>query len=284
MLKINLLPREVRDRRLVPVYIVVCGVIFAAVALGVGFVAVSIGSQISRLNVEVQQLAQEASQVKALETEISTWQQQESLAASRIQFIQAVQNTGPAWADYIGKLSQWVPASALLDSWTISKNKLDWKGRLQIEDPSRGLTSNEYMKFYINLLRCPMFSGISLKMEGLNNSYSFGGGAQRITSAPTPPAGAASKAPTSAYAAAQPLREFADFTITATLNSPPPSPAFSPGQLAAAAAATAAAKAAATAGVVEEEPSSAKAGQEEKAAPASSKSTGSKGIAAELAE
>jgi len=227
MLKINLLPRQVRDRRLVPLYTVLATIILVVLGIALGSYVFALSLDVSKLKTEEAQKAAEAKTVQELGATVTTAQQQAFVAQARITFATGVQNTGPAWADYIQKLTAWVPANVYLDSWSINGSNLSWSGRLKVQDPSRGLTSGEYLFFYLHFQRCPMITNPIITVSTqLDMGYSY------------PPSGV-SIAPTTASApgASSIGLEFVPFTITGTLVNPPSFPIFAPAQQAAAAAA-----------------------------------------------
>lgn len=203
MLRIDLLPRQIRDRRRVPLYLAICGVIFVMLALGLGVYVIGLTTEVSSLQREVTDLAAKAKEVDDLNAQVTALEKTASLAGDRVAFVDAVRNTGPAWAAYISELSRWVPASAYLSSWSIDGGKLEWKGILLL-DPYKGLTSDDYMRFLIHIRRCPLLSNASLTIEGLESGFSYPDGS-------------------SSYMGGE---SFVPFTVTGTLQGAPAAPEF----------------------------------------------------------
>ena len=172
MLKINLLPGHIRERRLVPLYFAVCGVICLILIFGLGFYVITLQAGVRHLKAQVDGLQQQADEVKVIEQDIATGRGEAEGISGRVAFIRAVEQTGPRWANYLEDLARYVPADATLESWNVTDGTLEWKGRLLV-DPYIGARSEDYMKFYIHLVNWPELQSVKLDMEEMGGGFSY---------------------------------------------------------------------------------------------------------------
>jgi len=157
LLKIDLLPAWVKERKAIRAALVLGGICLAAVLalclLYAGMLTNRVNER-KRTRDEKQRLA---AQVDDLQRQLNDVKAQIDPVRARIDFCHAVENSGRVVAEKILAIKPYIWKDVRLASWTMSGSTCSMAGTILSRDPARRLESSTLARLWLNFSQCPEF-------------------------------------------------------------------------------------------------------------------------------
>ena len=171
MIKINLLPAHILERRRLRSVIVLVVVVILIEAAILGLVMMQYKRMLTDKKAELEYWKERAAQVGQIQSVTTATQGETQLYARWPQWQTNIDNYHGAWADTLTQIARWIYARVQVDSLTPSPSQV------QIVGATESLTT--FRTAYLNLLRCPLYTNVTFGISGVSGGYSqpAGGGA-----------------------------------------------------------------------------------------------------------
>ncbi len=210
LLKIDLLPSWVRERKAIRAVIIGGALVLAVVVVAcVGYGGV-LSKKVSNRKDTLAAKKAEADKVRQLEQDLARLVEQIGPIQGKVAFCRQVADSGRPVADRILAIRKYIWSDLRLSSWSMSGATCSMSGTLVLPDPARGLESETWARLLLNFNQCPEFVPGSVQLSvGGWSGWSFPGS---TIAGPTAPGGA-----------------LTSFTLSATLKMPLTMPTFGGG-------------------------------------------------------
>ena len=182
MIKINLLPAHILERRrLRSVIIIAAAVVILEVAV-LGVAMTRVKGQLTDANTELAYWKQQAGKVAQFDSVIQSTNGQAGFYGRWVAWDTMIGRYHEAWAENLQEFARWIYARVQVDSLLPTPQQVQIQGRTD--------TLSSFRKAYLNIIRCPRYANVAFNITGITSGYVQGQtGAGPALRGPRPVAG-----------------------------------------------------------------------------------------------